>query len=111
MTHEEKLNKAAEEEIKNAYPGDSYYYVGRAGIRLFKEGFKAGAEFGRKIERTRIGAQIKEEELTWEDVKRIVEIADGLLPYASVKLADLEHEFQTEEMYYKKVLKMYNDGK
>ena len=46
-------------------------------------------------------------ELTWEDVKRIVEIADSLLPYASVKLADLEHEFQTEQMYYEEVLKRF----
>ena len=47
------------------------------------------------------------ERLTWEDVKRIVEIADSLLPYASVKLADLEHEFQTEQMYYEEVLKRF----
>ena len=49
-------------------------------------------------------------ELTWQDIRRIVEIADKLCPYASVKLGALEHEFQTEESYYKEVLRRYNDG-
>ncbi len=49
--------------------------------------------------------------LSWHDIKRIVEIADQLCPYASVKLADLEQEFQNEEDYYKEVLKRFNDAK
>ena len=49
--------------------------------------------------------------LTWEDVKRIVEIADSLMPYVCVKQGDLEHNFQSEEAYYKEVLKRYRDGK
>ena len=48
-------------------------------------------------------------ELTWEDVKRIVEIADRLMPYAAVKLGGLEHDFQTEESYYREVLRLYNE--
>jgi len=51
------------------------------------------------------------EQLTWKDVKCIVEIADYLIPHMKIDEADLTAEFQTEEMYYKKVLKMYNDGK
>ena len=46
--------------------------------------------------------------LTWEDVKRIVEIADSLMPYVCVKQGDLEHNFQTEENYYREVLKRFN---
>ena len=46
--------------------------------------------------------------LTWEDVKRIVEIADSLMPYVCVKQGDLEHNFQSEEEYYKEVLRRYN---
>lgn len=39
------LDEAAEETLRRAYPGDAYYYVGRPARRLFKEGFKAGAEW------------------------------------------------------------------
>lgn len=45
--------------------------------------------------------------LTWEDIKRIVNIADDLLPGH-----DIEHllsEFQTEEAYYKEVLKKFRE--
>ena len=46
--------------------------------------------------------------LTWEDIKRIVEIADSLMPYVCVKQGYLEHNFQSEEEYYKEVLRRYN---
>ena len=46
--------------------------------------------------------------LTWEDVKRIVEIADSLMPYVCIKQGDLEHNFQSEENYYREVLKRFN---
>ena len=49
-------------------------------------------------------------ELTWQDIKRIVEIADQLMPYATVKLGGLEHDFQTEESYYKEVLRRFNEA-
>ena len=39
------LDDAAEEALKKAYPADAYYYVGRTGRRLFKEGFKVGTEW------------------------------------------------------------------
>ena len=51
------------------------------------------------------------ERLTWEDVKLIVEIADHLCPYTDKGIAEFQAEFQTEEAYYKEVLKLYNDGK
>ena len=38
------LDEAAEEATKKAYPDDAYY-GGRSSQRLFKEGFKAGAEW------------------------------------------------------------------
>ena len=49
--------------------------------------------------------------LTWEDVQRIVEIADQLCPYTSKEMAEFQANFQTEEAYYREVLKRYNDGK
>ena len=49
------------------------------------------------------------ETLTWEDVKRIVEIADQLMPYAVVKLGGLEHDFQSEESYYREVLRRWKE--
>jgi len=47
------------------------------------------------------------EELTWEDIKTIVKIADELNP-----THDTEHllsEFQTEESYYQEVLKRFKE--
>ena len=43
------------------------------------------------------------EEFTWKDVKRLVEIAD--------KLIAMPQGWSTEEEYYKKVLKIYRNGK
>ena len=40
--------------------------------------------------------------LTWEDVKRIVEIANKMMP-------SLDHELQSEEAYYKEILNKYNE--
>lgn len=54
--------------------------------------------------------QAEKDILTWQMFKRIVEIADQLMPYESVKLVDLEHEFQSEEAYYKEVLKRFKEG-
>lgn len=48
--------------------------------------------------------------LTWHDIKRIVEIADKLCPYTSKDIAEFQENFQTEEAYYKEVLKQYQDG-
>jgi len=50
---------------------------------------------------------MKTQELTWKDIKAIVNIADDLLPGH-----DIEHllsEFQTEEAYYKEVLKKFRE--
>ena len=48
--------------------------------------------------------------LTWEDVKRIVEIADKLCPYTSKDIAEFQENFQTEEAYYKEVLRRFNEA-
>lgn len=85
MTHEEELNKAAEEWANK----DAVVYASR------KKSFIAGAKWA---------------ELTWEDVKRIVQIADKLCPYTSKDIAEFQENFQTEEAYYKKVLELFNDG-
>jgi len=48
------------------------------------------------------------EVLTWKDVQRIVEIADGLLAkesHTEILLA----EFQSEESYYQEILKRFNE--
>ena len=49
--------------------------------------------------------------LKWQDVKRIVEIADHLCPYTSKEIAVFKDEFQTEEAYYKEVLKRFNEAR
>ena len=48
-------------------------------------------------------------ELTWEDVKRIVEIADHLCPYTSKEMAEFMTEFQDEESYYREVLRRFSE--
>jgi len=48
--------------------------------------------------------------MTWEDVKQIVEIADKLCPYTSKNIAEFQQEFQTEESYYKEVLRRFNEA-
>lgn len=47
--------------------------------------------------------------VTWEDVKAIVEIAEDLLPDPRYK-QDLDASFQTEESYYREVLRRYREG-
>ena len=48
---------------------------------------------------------MEKQELTWQDIKRIVKIADDLLPGHDIE--QLLSEFQTEEAYYKEVLKRF----
>ena len=51
--------------------------------------------------------------LTWEDIKRIVKIADDLIPctpFASVSEQIFADEFQTEQSYYEEVLKRFMYG-
>lgn len=48
---------------------------------------------------------MEKQELTWQDIKRIVIIADGLLPEHDTE--QLLSEFQTEESYYQEVLKRF----
>jgi len=46
-------------------------------------------------------------EFTWKDIKRIVSIADDLLPGHDTE--HLASEFQTEESYYQEVLKRFKE--
>lgn len=48
--------------------------------------------------------------LTWEDIKRIVNIADDILPDPRYK-HDLDASLQSEESYYQEVLKRFREGK
>lgn len=55
-----------------------------------------------------------ETQLTWQDIKRIVKIADDLIPctpFVSVSEQIFADEFQTEESYYQEVLKRFKEGK
>ncbi len=110
MKHEEELNKAAEERYPifwRQYPKDG---IARSETEydVFKDrrdAFIAGAKYGYEQAE-------KDLALTWEDVMRIVEIADMLMPFDAVDIKDLEQEFQSEEGYYKEVvLKRFNTTK
>lgn len=54
------------------------------------------------------------QELTWQDIKQIVKIADDLIPctpFVSVSEQIFADEFQTEESYYKEILKRFMEAK
>lgn len=58
--------------------------------------------------------EMKTQELTWQDIKRIVKIADDLIPctpFVSVSEQIFADEFQTEESYYQEVLKRFKEEK
>lgn len=46
--------------------------------------------------------------LTWEDIRRIVKIADNLLDDPKARVAFQNHN---EEYYYQKVLEQYNNSR
>ena len=48
---------------------------------------------------------LPDEQLTWQDIKRIVNIADALLDDPKARIAIQNH---SEEYYYQKVLDEYN---
>lgn len=52
---------------------------------------------------------MKTQELTWEDMKAIVKIADDLDPLYDHDA--MNAEFQSEESYYQEVLKRFKEGK
>ena len=51
--------------------------------------------------------RIPKPELTWEDVKAIVNIADQLLDNAEMRIAVSNH---SEKEYYEEVLKRFNEA-
>ena len=51
---------------------------------------------------------VSDTDITWRDIKSIVKIADDLLPGHDTE--QLLSEFQTEEAYYKEVLKRFKEG-
>lgn len=52
---------------------------------------------------------MKSDELTWEDIKRIVRIADYLM-YDAEALADTENRIGIQP-YYEEVLRRFNEAK
>lgn len=52
--------------------------------------------------------RMPKQELTWEDVKAIVNIADQLLDNAEMRIAVSNH---SEKEYYEEVLKRFNEAK
>ena len=60
-----------------------------------------------------LAREIAKTVLTWEDIKRIIKIADDLIPctpFASVSEQIFADEFQTEESYYGEILGRYREG-
>ena len=49
--------------------------------------------------------------LTWEDIREIVRSEHDLNPGNGYDLEHLLSEFQTEEGFYKEILKRFKDGK
>ena len=64
--------------------------------RVKRDAFKAGAEW-----------QKRQDELTWEDIKRIVKIADSMLTGTAWDAV----EYPNEQKYYEEVLRRYKEEK
>lgn len=94
------MSKRAEEAASKAYPLDKPHLICKDCQRILQEVYQEGYEQAEK-----------DLELTWEDVKRIVAIADMMMPNTAWDKIAFEAEFQTEEMFYKEVLKRYKHGK
>ncbi len=60
------------------------------------DAFKGGVEW-----------QKKQDELTWEDIKRIIQIADSMLTGTAWDAVD----YPVEQKYYEEVLKQYKEEK
>ena len=86
------MSKKAEEALNRAYPGDAYYYIGRTGQRLFKEGYEQAE---------------KDLALTWKDVREIICIDDDLCNEWGTEKMHLEGQ----EAYYEAVLEAYKSYK
>ena len=124
------MSKRAEERALEAYPvidgweGNQYGEWGDLNLesrKRFREGYEQ-AEKDIKEENVVIKKDFfdhlkqswyKEGEingrysLTWEDIKRIVEIADSMLVPDTRDCIDC---WDSEQAYYEEVLKKYNDG-
>lgn len=78
---------------------DGGYVTQRKTRKVFKQGYETAE---------------KDLALTWQDIKRIVKIADDLIPctpFVSVSEQIFADEFQTEEAYYKEILKRFKEEK
>ena len=85
----------ARQKALETYPEDDFYGVCIACREAYQYGYEQAE---------------KDLAMTWEDVKQIVEIADKLCPYTSKNIAEFQQEFQTEEAYYKEVLRRFNEA-
>lgn len=82
----------------------------RKKVYLTKNGFPRGTFGAIKIE-TYEGLldfidSLHEEQLTWQDIKKIVNIADAMLDDPKMRIAIANH---SEEEYYKMILKEFNN--
>ena len=132
------MSKRAEEAAWKVYPDyptmDGGYITQRKTRKVFIQGYEAAEEDLIAIIESRIAEilgdaqpkptirielkelitrimeanEMKTQELTWEDIKAIVKIADDLLPGHDIE--QLTSEFQTEESYYQEVLKRFKEG-
>ena len=91
------MSKRAEEAALKAYP--THKGASKQWIKLHLSGGDC-AVFIKGYEQAE-----KDLALTWEDIRRIVKIADDLLDDPKARVAFQNHD---EEYYYKKVLDEYN---
>ena len=138
------MSKRAEEAAWKVYPDyptmDGGYITQRKTRKVFIQGYEAAEEDLIAIIESRIAEilgdaqpkptirielkelitrimeanEMKTQELTWEDIKAIVKIADDLIPctpFVSVSEQIFADEFQTEQSYYEEVLKRFKGGK
>lgn len=90
------MSKKAEERALECYPAHEFFSkdINRRDRNIFLQGYQLAE---------------KDHELTWEDIKRIVNIADDMIDL------DVRDELpeccKTEQGYYEEILKKYNERK
>lgn len=88
------------------YMGDEYDYLADLFIyRAYQLGLETGVEAKKEMDAMEgnfANADKNLQELTWQDVKRIVEIADDILERK-------EYSFGSEEEYYTEVLRRFTE--
>ena len=93
------MSKRAEEAASKAYPLDKPHLICKDCQRILQEVYQEGYEQAEK-----------DLSLTWEEIKRIHEIANDVWDeYVDDSLAELELEPMKEQEYYEKILNRFNN--